>query len=204
MNTAPASLRRPRLDARDLARIATLAAVIAVLGLPGAIAVPALSVPITAQTLGVMLAGSLLGARRGAAAVLVFLVLVAAGLPLLSGGRGGLSVFAGSSAGFLVGWVLGAFVIGALVERRPQRGVTGWVALANVVGGIGVIYAVGIPGIAWIGGVDLATAATGSLAFVPGDLVKVAVATVVTAAVLRGYPPAAPPRRSRTRDTVPA
>ena len=48
-------------------------------------------VPITLQTMGVMLAGSVLGARRGALAVLTFLALVAAGLPLLAGGRGGLA-----------------------------------------------------------------------------------------------------------------
>ena len=60
-------------------------------------------VPITAQTLGVMLAGVMLGPIRGALAVLLFLFLVALGLPFLSGGRGGLGVFMGPSVGFLIG-----------------------------------------------------------------------------------------------------
>ncbi len=184
------------LGARDLARVATLAALVAVLGLAPPIAVPGLQVPITAQTLGVMLAGCLLGARRGALAVLVFLALVAAGLPLLSGGRGGLGVFAGPSAGFLVGWVAGAYVTGALVERRPSRGLLGWLVLSCAVGGIGVVYAFGIPVISWVTGIPVAQAATGSAVFLPGDLVKVALASALTAAVVRGYPPAAPPRRS--------
>ena len=92
--------------------------------------------PITAQTLGVMLAGSVLGARRGALAVLTFLVLAAVGLPLLAGGRGGLAVFAGPSVGFLLGWVLGAWVVGWLVERRlPGRVVPAQVAAANASAG---------------------------------------------------------------------
>ncbi len=83
--------RRARLDATDLARVAVLAAVVAVLGLPGSISVLG-GVPITAQTLGVMLAGAVLGARLGALALAVLLALVAVGLPLLSGGTGGLGV----------------------------------------------------------------------------------------------------------------
>src|SRR5437868_3508606 len=61
-----------RLPARDLALVATFAALIAVLGLPGQLNLFGNAVPVTAQTLGVMLAGALLGARRGALAVLVF------------------------------------------------------------------------------------------------------------------------------------
>jgi biotin transport system substrate-specific component len=147
-------------------------------------------VPITAQTLGVMLAGSVLGARRGALAVGTFLLLVAAGLPLLSGGRGGLSVFVSPSGGFLIGFLFGAFVIGALVERRPARLVTGWIVLANLVGGIAVVYAFGIAGMVWFGHLSVLTAAVKCATFLPGDLIKVAVASVVTAGVLRGYPAA--------------
>jgi biotin transport system substrate-specific component len=121
------------IDIRDGARIAVFAAIIAVLGLPGA-------VPITAQTLGVMLAGVILGPWRGAAAVVVFEVLVAVGLPLLSGGRGGLGVFVGPSVGYLIGWIIGAFVIG-LIVRADRRRPTWWrTALGCVVGGIVVVY----------------------------------------------------------------
>ena len=84
---------------RNLTHIALFAALIAVLGLVPQIDLMA-GVPITAQSLGIMLCGTVLGARRGALAVLLFLLLVAVGLPLLSGGRGGLGVFAGPSVGF--------------------------------------------------------------------------------------------------------
>ncbi len=101
---------------RSLTHIALFAALIAVLGLVPQITL-AVCVPITAQSLGIMLCGTVLGARRGALAVVLFLVLVAAGLPLLSGGRGGLGVFAGPSAGFLLGFPVAAFVCGLIVER---------------------------------------------------------------------------------------
>jgi biotin transport system substrate-specific component len=146
-----------------------------------------------------MLAGSVLGARRGGAAVLVFLALVAAGLPWLAGGRGGLGVFAGPTVGFLIGWVPGAAVIGALVARRPavgRRALIAWLLVANALGGIVVVYLLGIPGWAWRGHVALGAATTGSLAFLPGDLVKAVVSAVVTAAVLRGYPGIVPGRRT--------
>jgi len=177
-----------RLSARDLALIAVGAALIAVLGLPGAFQPPGLSVPITAQTLGVMLVGLVLGAWRGALAVLVFLVLVALGLPLLAGGRGGLGVFTGPSAGFLIGWVPGAFVTGLLAEvRAPRLEIVG-LFVAAVVGGIAVVYAIGIPVLAFRTHVSLAHAFTASMVFVPGDLIKAAIAAVIARGVERGYP----------------
>ncbi|MEY3633571.1 MAG: hypothetical protein RI937_1769, partial [Pseudomonadota bacterium] len=76
---------------RDLVRIALFAALIAVLGLIPKFDLPfAAGVPITAQTMGVMLAGLFLGARNGFLAIVLFLFVVALGAPVLSGGRGGL------------------------------------------------------------------------------------------------------------------
>lgn len=189
-----------RSPAVDIALIATFAALIAVLGLPGAIALPFTPVPITLQTLAVMLTGTLLGWRRGALAVLLFMGLVAVGLPLLAGGRGGLAAFVAPSAGFLIGWFFGVLLIGALVQRRLPAFPLWWGALANLLGGVGVVYLVGIPVQAIVMKISLAEAALASLAFLPGDLVKVAVATVVGAGVLRALPDLAPaPRAARDR-----
>ena len=146
------------------------------------------AVPVTLQTLGIMLAGSILGWKRASLSVLVLLVLVAAGLPLLSGGRGGLAVFVGPSAGYLIGWVLGAAVIGWLVQTRLPAYPMWWGALANVAGGIGVVYLVGILVQAAVTGTSVLAAATLSLVFVPGDALKVVIATAVASAVHRGYP----------------
>ena len=175
---------RARSTSSDLALIACFAALIAVLGLVPPVAV-GLPVPITLQTMGVMLAGLILGARRGALSVLVLLVLVAVGLPLLSGGRGGLGVFAGPSAGYLVGFVLGAYVTGWIRERLEGKvPLLGAALTAAVVGGIGAVYLIGVPVLVWRTGAD----PLASLVFLPGDLVKAGLATVVAVGVRRALP----------------
>ena len=111
------------LPARDLAYIAVFAALIAVFGWAGTLYPFGAVVPITAQTLGVMLAGSILGPWRGLLAVAAFQALVLAGLPLLAGGRGGLGVFTGPTAGFLIGWLAGVVVIGMLAQPTLRAAV---------------------------------------------------------------------------------
>jgi biotin transport system substrate-specific component len=187
---------RRRLAARDLALVAVFAALIGVLGLAGTFYPVGGAVPVTAQTLGVMLAGLLLGPRLGASAALVFVLLVAAGLPLLAGGVGGLGVFAGPRAGFILGFVPGAFVTGALGGLRVPRFPIVALLVASVVGGIVVVYAVGVPVLAYRTHLSLVHALTASLVFLPGDLVKAAIAAVVARGVERGYPL----RESRVRD----
>jgi len=175
------------LDATDLARVAVFAALIAVLGLPGGFPVFG-GVPITAQTLGVMLAGAVLGPVLGALSVTVLLALVAVGLPLLAGGRGGIAVFFGPSAGYALGWILGAAVIGMLVHAGGRRPVLWRTALAMVAGGVVAIYAVGIPVQSLVTRLPLGETALTSLVFLPGDLLKAAVATAIVAALIRAYP----------------
>ncbi len=184
-----------RLEAADLARIAVFTAIVAALGLPGGLSVFG-SVPITAQTLGVMLAGAVLGPWRGALSMVVLLILVAIGLPLLSGGRGGLGVFAGPSAGYLLGWVVGAFVIGLIVHGGPR--LTRWrTILGLLVGGILVIYAFGIPVQAFVTRLPLGPTALQSTVFLPGDLLKAAIAATITMTLARAYP-----RAFRQRDGI--
>lgn len=175
---------RSRPWAADAARIAVFAALIIALGL---VVVPLPGgVPITAQTLGVMLAGLVLGPRIAPLAVLTVLALAAVGFPVLAGGRGGLGVFVGPSAGYLLGWVAGVIVIGLIVRSRR---ITWWRAGSGaVVGGIGVVYLFGIPVQALVTGVPLGPTALASLAFLPGDLLKAAAATVLCVALQRAYP----------------
>lgn len=191
-----------RLRSRDLALIALFAGLIAALGLPGTITVLGGQIPITAQTLGVMLAGSILGGRRGALAVLTFLVLVAAGMPLLAGGRGGLAAFAGLSAGFVLAWPLGAWACGWLTEHLVRKGrYTLPVGLiANTVGGVLVVYAVGVPFQAWRGNLGVLPSLTATAVLLPGDLLKVILTTLVARGVHAGYPtPAAIAARRTSR-----
>ena len=163
---------RARISARDLAQIAVFAALIAALGLPGALYLGGTAVPITFQTLGVMLAGAILGARKGALSVLLLLALVAAGLPLLSGGRGGVAVF-------VIGWLTARLL--------PRYRVLPALA-ATAFGGIVVVYLIGVPAFAANTGTPLGVAIAGSAIFLPGDILKVVVTVLVAKGVHRSWP----------------
>jgi len=181
---------------RNLAHIALFAAVIAVLGL-----LPKLSlgfgVPITAQSLGVMLAGTVLGAKRGALAVLLFLLVTALGLPLLAGGRGGLGVYVGPTAGFLAGWVAAAFVTGLIVEQWRSAPLAIVAGMASVIGGIVVLYGFGIVGMALVLDKSLIEATALVAAFIPGDFAKAIITGLLTAALHRARPASILSRQAR-------
>lgn len=178
----------PRFSARDLALVAMFTGVVAALGLVPAFTPPGFAVPITAQSLGVMLAGAILGARRGALSLVLLLVLVAVGLPLLAGGRGGLGVFAGPSVGFLLGYPVAAYVVGWLSERAGPTYRLHWGIVANFVGGVVVLYVLGIAGMALVLDITPWAATVASWIYLPGDLVKVVVAAMVARGVHAAYP----------------
>lgn len=177
---------------RSLSHIALFAGLIAALGLIPQVMLP-FGVPITAQSLGIMLCGTVLGARRGALAVLLFLLLVAVGLPLLSGGRGGLGVFASPTVGFLIGFPVAAFVAGMITESVEFP--VGWAAgIGAFCGGILVLYAFGITGLAFMLDKTFAEAALLVVAFLPGDMIKVVLAGLLTHTIARARPGFMPSR----------
>ena len=171
---------------RNLTHIALFAALIAVLGLIPKIDLIS-GVPITAQSLGIMLCGTVLGSKRGFLAVLLFVVLVAAGLPLLSGGRGGIGLLVGPSAGYLLGFPFAAFVAGLVVEKwRVSVGIASFAGA--VIGGIVVLYAFGIPGMALALGKSVPEAALLALPFLGGDLIKAVLAALITQTIAQARP----------------
>jgi biotin transport system substrate-specific component len=181
------------MSTRDLVLSALFAAIIVALGILPPITLGFIPVPITAQSLGVMMAGVVLGARRATIAVLIVLVLVAIGLPVLSGGRGGLAAFASPTTGFLIGWIFAALTTGFLSERLANAEQTATLQvvgffLAAIVGGIVVLYAFGIAYLAVSAQIGLKQAFVGSMAFIPGDVIKAVVAALVGRAVMAGYP----------------
>ncbi|GAB2741702.1 biotin transporter BioY [Nocardioides pakistanensis] len=186
--------------ARNMALVAVFAGFIAALGIVPAFTPPGFSVPITAQSLGVILAGAILGGRKGFAAVALLLVLVALGLPLLAGGRGGLGQFVTPAAGFLFTWPIAAFVTGWLTERGGAPYRLSWGIVANIVGGILVMYVGGIAGMAAIGGLSVPAAAVATWIYIPGDLVKVVLAAVIARGVHTAYPGLISARRARTEE----
>jgi biotin transport system substrate-specific component len=186
---------RPAARATDLALITTFASLIAACALLPAIPVAGLPVPITLQTLGVALAGAVLGARRGSLAVLLYLLVGLAGAPVFSGGAGGLGVLARPSAGYLVAFPLAALLTGWLTRRvlaggawaRGRRAAVG-IFGATTAGTMLVIHPLGIAVLGWRLGLSPAQAALAGAVFIPGDLVKNVFAAITASAVHRAFP----------------
>jgi len=140
-----------------------------------AIPLPFSPVPITGQTLAVLLVGALLGSRRGASSLLLYLLQGAVGLPVFAGGMGGPAHLLGPTGGYLFGFVGAAFVAGLLAERRWDRKVQSN-ALAMLLGNL-VIYTFGLPWLAYFVEADKVLA-LGFYPFIAGDLTKLALATI--------------------------
>lgn len=171
----------PRRLAADAALVFAGAAVVA-----GAaqVAIPFWPVPLTMQTFAVLLVGTVLGPLRGALSLGFYLVLGVVGLPIFAGGESG-SLFAMTSGGYIVGFVLAATAVGYLARRAWDRKVVG--TLVSFLVGSALIYAVALPWLyftlsglgeaVWSGsmGYDSLLAATigaGLIPFLAGDIVK--------------------------------
>ena len=174
------------MNIREMTQVALFAAIMGALGLIPPIFLSFTPVPITLQTLGILLAGGILGARLGAMSQIVFLLLVATGLPLLSGGRGGLGVFVSPSGGFLLAYPLAAFFIGYLLSRFKKLSFRN-IFTTNLVVSIVVLYTFGIPVQAYVMNIDLLLAAKMSLVYLPGDTLKAILASLIVLK-LQNYP----------------
>ncbi|KFN04384.1 biotin transporter BioY [Bacillus clarus] len=166
------------MNIKNLVFVAVFSSIMGVLGLIPPIALSITPVPITLQSLGVMLAGGLLGSRLGALSQLIFLLIVGAGAPLLAGGRGGPGVFVGPSAGYLLGYIVGAFVIGYFIERLHKVSIIK-VLCINIIGGIFVVYVFGIIVQAFVMDVSIWETLKVSVVFLPGDCMKVIIAAIL-------------------------
>ncbi len=141
-----------------------------------AIPLPFSPVPITGQTLAVLLVGAVLGSRLGSLCVLMYLAEGALGLPVFAGGALGLARLFGPTGGYLAGLLAAAFVTGWLAERGWDRRPA--TALLAMLAGTVVIYACGLAWLAHFVGAQRVLA-LGLLPFVPGDLVKLSAATAL-------------------------
>ena len=189
MNTS-SSHTVSRQGARSIAQVSLFAALMAVMGLIPKIDLP-FGVPITIQSLGVMLAGVMLGPWRGLQSMLLFLAAVAVGLPLLSGGRGGIGVFMAPSAGYLIGYALAAGITGAIMAALPQstpRRTAFSAFIASVVGGLLCLHAFGVLGLMQLANMSFAQAFKVTLAFVPGDFIKCILCAIIVHTVARDMP----------------
>jgi biotin transport system substrate-specific component len=175
-----ADLLRPTMRRSALLYDAALvlgASLVIALSAQVAIQLPFSPVPITGQTMAVLLVGALLGSRRGALAVLAYIAEGLAGLPVFAGGAAGLARLFGPTGGYLVGFVAAAFLVGWLAERGWDRRF-GTTLAAMTLGNL-VIYGVGAVWLAvFVGGLSRAWS-LGVLPFLPGDALKIVLAAVL-------------------------
>lgn len=159
----------PRSLATDAVFVVGGAAITALLA---QIAIPFWPVPLTMQTLGVLLVGASLGPLRGSLSMVLYGVVGMLGVPVFSGATGGPGVVFGATGGYIVGFIAAAATIGYLARRTWDRG---WLTapIAFLTGSV-VIYAFGLPWLSLaLGGLDLQTTlAYGLVPFVVGDIVK--------------------------------
>lgn len=145
------------------------------IALTAQVVIPLQPVPITGQTFGVLLIGALLGSKRGAITVLVYLIQGVMGLPVFAGGTAGVGRLVGPTGGYLIGFVIAAFVVGWLSEKGWDRHFT-TTAISMLIGNA-AIYALGLSWLATFVGWE-SVLKVGLFPFVPGDLLKVILAAV--------------------------
>ena len=176
--------------ARDIALVAAFAALISASAYVGAIPVGSAGVPITLQTLTVMLAGCILGPLRGFSAVTLYLALGAVGLPVFAEHSSGIGVFTGISGGYLLSFpvaaLLGGFLVKYVARDRRTRAIV--VFPCSLAASALVIHTMGITGMKLYADVSWREAASWDMPFWIGDLVKTSLVAMIAAEVHRAFP----------------
>lgn len=191
MSNAASTTTRPISRTTDLALIAVFAGLIAAFALAPAIPLGGIGVPITLQTLAVALTGMILGWRRGFLAVLLYIVVGLAGLPIFAGGTAGLAIFAKASVGYLLSFPFAAALAGFLSYRfldTAKRPAWLWLFGAGLIASAVLVHPAGIVGISTIAHLDLGKAVLADLPFLPGDIVKNLLAALIAAQVHKAFP----------------
>lgn len=149
------------------ALFAAICALLSQLSIP----LPFTPIIINLATIAVFTAGGMLGAKRGAAAMLLYVALGAVGVPVFHGFQGGLGMLAGPTGGYLIGYIAGAFVVGLLVKTDCGF----WRFCAAMLAGLAACYALGTAWFMLSTGTALGASLTMCvLPFMPGDLAKIA------------------------------
>ena len=179
MSEAKTEKSKSKFRVIDLVYIGLSAALIAVCSW---ISIPLPTVPITLQTMGVVLIASLFGAKRGVIATVVYILLGAIGVPVFAGFSSGLGVIGGATGGYIIGFIFTALIVGITADKTNKL----WALILSMVVGILVCYAFGT---AWFAVVYAKTNEPASLATILGwcvipfllpDAVKIALAAVLT------------------------
>ena len=183
MSSSTLTISRPTLADRVIPRsiagdVALVVAGAAFTGLLAQVVIPLYPVPITGQTLAVLLVGSTLGAVRGSLAMLAYAVLGVIGVPWFAEGHSGLGAIASPSGGYIIGFIAAAALTGWVAERAWDHRFVG--ALLSFVGGTVITFAIGMAWLAAVLGLNLSQTLNGGLyPFLVGGAVKAIVAAAL-------------------------
>ncbi|WJW79562.1 biotin transporter BioY [Bartonella sp. TP] len=171
---------------KDITAVALFVALIAAMGkVPPLVFGP---VPITAQTLAVMLTGAILQPKYSLITMLVFLIIVAFGIPLMASGQGGLTVFTNQATGYVLGWVPGALCISMLYKYSGTRLTPLRELTSLAIGGIFVIHLCGIAWFVHYLEMPLTKAFILDSVYLPGDIIKIIIAYLTASNLRKALP----------------
>jgi len=164
-----------KLSIRQMVLISLFAALTAV----GAfISIPIYPVPLTLQTLFTLLAAMILGSVMGASSQIIYVLLGVIGLPVFAGFKAGIGILFGPTGGFLLGFIISAYVIGKIIEVKKEKNIF-YYFLAGIIGTV-ILYIIGITQLSLITGIGIKKAITvGMLPFLPGDILKIIAASFI-------------------------
>jgi len=140
--------------------------------------IPLYPVPLTLQTLFTLLAGMTLGSVMGASSQIIYVLLGVVGLPVFAGFKAGIGILFGPTGGFLLGFIISAYVIGRIIETIKEKNIF-YYLVAGLIGTI-ILYIVGITQLSLVTGKKKKKAITvGMLPFLPGDILKIIAASFI-------------------------
>ncbi|CAI2620908.1 Biotin transporter BioY [Apilactobacillus kunkeei] len=175
------------MKTRDVTQIALMTALIIALAFVPAIPVAIIPVPIVLQNFGIMLAGLLLGGKKGTISVALLMVMVAVGLPVLTGGHGGAISFIGPSGGYLLSWLLMPSLM-ALFNRLLSKlfaKTSFWnILISTIIVSILVSYSIAIVWISVQMHITLQQSLLANMVFIPGDVIKAIIAAFIAQRLL--------------------
>ena len=163
---------------QDLRYITYSSVFVALIAAGAFLSIPIGPVPIVLQNMFVLLAGIILGPKWGLASVAIYLLIGVCGLPVFAGGKAGIGVIFGPTGGYLLGYIPAVFMTGLIAKKWKTKYIFNIFAL---IAGSLIVYAAGVPWLKIVTGMSWEKSfILGMYPFIPGDIVKIIAATLLT------------------------
>lgn len=168
-------------------KVLTISAMfVALIAICSQIQIPLPMVPINLALFAIYLTGTILGPKYGTLSILTYVLLGGFGAPVFAGFSGGFGRITGPTGGYIIGYILATFIVGLITKKL---GYNWWKLVIAMVVGLTACYIVGTAWFMYITGNSLAASMTYCvIPFLPGDVVKISLATVLTIRLRKSLP----------------